>query len=121
MSLDSQRTNQQIRSWLAECMKKHPESVSKDGQPSKERPYLPTRVVDVGTPEDPHARLFEPLTTMYEHYITLSYCWGTARFLTTLKTNIDAHKKDLDFPNLPQTFQDAITTTRNLGFRYIWI
>ena len=35
--------------------------------------------------------------------------------------NIDSHKETLDWLTLPQTFKDAIETTRNLGFRYLWI
>ncbi|KAF8856564.1 HET-domain-containing protein [Acephala macrosclerotiorum] len=116
VDLASEHTNWQIRTWLDECIQKHPESLL-----DVELPHLPTRVLDVGIPENKCVKLFEPPSDMRQHYLTLSYCWGTQRFLTTTTANIEAHKVKLDFPTLPQTFQDAIITTRNLGFRYIWI
>lgn len=98
-------------------MKKHPESLSQETESFVKHPHLPTHVVDVGTLENPHLRLFELPITMHECYITLSYCWGTARFLTTLLLNLETHKEKLGFLYLPLTFQDAIITTRNLSFR----
>jgi hypothetical protein len=53
--------------------------------------------------------------------VTLSYCWGRDRFTTTTLNNLDSHKEALNWSTLPQTFKDAIQTTRNLGFRYLWI
>lgn len=114
--LGSEHTNRQIRTWLDECIQKHPESLL-----DAELPHLPTRVLDVGTPENKYVKLFETSSDIRQHYLTLSYCWGTQRFLTTTSINLEAHREKLDFPTLPQTFQDAIITTRNLGFRYIWI
>jgi hypothetical protein len=57
----------------------------------------------------------------YEHYITLSYCWGPPPFLTTTLANIGDHKKSMKVAELPQTIQDAIIVTRGLGLRYVWI
>jgi hypothetical protein len=114
--LGNDHTNQQIRTWLNECMRGHPESVTQKGSAP-----LPTRVIDVGSLSNPQSRLFEPFSITYEQYVTLSYCWGRDRFTTTTSANIDSHKQNLNWSTLPQTFKDAITTTRNLGFRYLWI
>jgi Heterokaryon incompatibility protein (HET) len=106
---------------LNECLTTHPESLSHDGQSLPHRFPLPTRVIDVGTESEPIAKIFQPPSVIHEQYITLSYCWGKQRFLTSVSANIAAHMKRLPESNLPQTFTDAIETTRQLGFRYLWI
>ena len=120
-SLSGENTIQQIQTWLNECLATHPESLSHDGQPLLHRFPLPTRVIDVGTDSEPISKLFQPSFVLHEDYITLSYCWGQQRFLTTVSTNIEAHLEGLQESSLPQTFIDAIETTRKLGFRYLWI
>lgn len=123
--LGSEHTNQQVRSWLKDCLERHPEFVSlhhdSEFVSRNGLPPLPTRVVDVGTVANPQSKLFEPSSITHEQYVTLSYCWGRDRFITTTLVNIEAHKQTLDWCTLPQTFKDAIQTTRNLGFKYIWI
>lgn len=44
-------------------------------------------------------------------YVALSYVWG----------NIKPVQAALGNPNLPQTIEDAITVTANLGIRYLWV
>lgn len=39
----------------------------------------------------------------------------------TLTSNIDDFKRSIDFNKLPATFQHAVTTTRELGLRYVWV
>jgi len=113
--LGNESTNQLLRGWLDECLKTHPESLA------SELPHLPTRVVDVGVGPNPEVKLFETPADLRAYYVTLSYCWGRTRFLTTLLENVEEHKKGLNVAKLPLTFKDAIATTRNLGFRYVWI
>ncbi len=120
-NLGDESTIKQVREWLNECMKSHTESLSTDGQTPMPHFPLPTRVIDVGTGSEPVAKLFQPVSIMHEKYITLSYCWGRQRFLTTLLLNIQAHFQGLEESRLPQTFIDAFKITRQLGFRYIWI
>ncbi|PMD24441.1 heterokaryon incompatibility [Hyaloscypha hepaticicola] len=54
-------------------------------------------------------------------YITLSYCWGGDVSSKTTKSNLNHRYKSIEWSTLPQTIQDAITITRELGCRYIWI
>jgi hypothetical protein len=44
-------------------------------------------------------------------YVALSYVWG----------DIKPVKGGLENHNLPQTIEDAITVTANLGIRYLWV
>ena len=54
-------------------------------------------------------------------YAALSHCWGHKPFLRTLAGSLEAHKSEIAWERLPQSFQDAIAFTRHLGIRYLWI
>lgn len=108
-NLSDDRTINQIRGWLDECLTTHNESLSQDGQTSVHRVPLPTRVIDVGTESQPACKLFQSSSILYENYVTLSYCWGRQRFLTLLSSNIQTHFEGLEELKLPQTFIDAST------------
>ena len=88
---------------------------------------LPTRLLDVsgvaadGTSKDP--LLYIPDANERSEHVTLSYCWGqegNEDFVLTqskLKRKMDI----VPLSGLPQTLRDAITITKRLGFRYLWI
>lgn len=118
--LGSENTILQIRNWLDECGNTHSESVPSE-QEASQQPFFPTRAIDVGLHDGDEVKLFEPSTPTHDRYVALSYCWGTTPFRRTLNENIEAHKQKLDMSTLPQTFKDAIVTTRRLGFCYVWI
>ncbi|KAI6088273.1 heterokaryon incompatibility protein-domain-containing protein [Hypoxylon rubiginosum] len=82
-------------------------------------PKLPTRVLDLGEHEDDVIRLIQT-KNQYAHYTTLSHCWGSARCMTTTE-NLSKRLERIWFQDLPKTFQDAITITRRLGLRLLWI
>ncbi|KAK4447339.1 HET-domain-containing protein [Podospora aff. communis PSN243] len=105
------------RSWLEMCEEKHPECRSKNFTPE-----LPAYVVDV-VPDSATvtARLYKTAVGEKAKYLSLSYCWGDEGQLTTTKENREAHMKSLPVDRLGLTIQDAITTTRRLGFRYLWV
>lgn len=54
-------------------------------------------------------------------YATLSYCWGSEPFTTLTQDNLDLFLDQLPLDELPQTFNDAIDTTRRLGIEFLWI
>lgn len=104
-----------MRRWLRDCDDNHPTCKG----PDKSR--LPTRLLDVGTEDRPYIRLYEtqPKDTM--EYLALSHPWGRPPHFCTYTTNVDEHKQQIDFDSLPLTFQHAVTVTRSLCVRYIWI
>lgn len=102
-----------IKGWILECVDEHESCVA------PERPELPTRVVDVGLSGET-VKLVETRGAK-DNYVCLSHCWGLAQIITTTKANIEDHKVDIAWEKLSNTFRDAITFTRALGFRYIWI
>lgn len=82
---------------------------------------------DRGSPEEVRLvitkDLFENRPPKDHFYVTLSYCWGSARFLTLNQNNIDGFQKGIRLDHLPKTHQDAISFARRLSpnIRYIWI
>ncbi|KAF2834758.1 HET-domain-containing protein [Patellaria atrata CBS 101060] len=86
---------------------------------------LPTRVIDVGASKGPdEIRVIQTDGTQSERYTTLSHCWGTAYSLSPpklLRSNATEWYNFSDAQRLPSTYKDAITLTRLLGVRYLWI
>jgi hypothetical protein len=109
-----------IYDWLAECIGNHADC-------SDIGPYLPTRVIDVGS-----ADRFSSFSVRLVHsqelqgrtaaYTALSHCWGSVRNpVKTTRENLTLHLRGLDFNLLPKTYRDAITITRKLKIQYLWI
>jgi hypothetical protein len=85
------------------------------------KPKLPTRVLDVGDKDSTVVVLYPAKSEEREDYVTLSYCWGGPQPVTTTKSNLNKLMGGIESSILPQTLQDAVWTTRRLGFRYLWI
>lgn len=56
-----------------------------------------------------------------KRYIALSHCWGGRTPLVLQTGNIDDLKQGVRVSELPLSFQHAISMTRSLGIRYLWI
>lgn len=66
----------------------------------------------------------KPNDSILGQYIALSHRWGNPkqhRQFCTTRLNLDTLEQDINFHELPRTFQDAITVTRQLGIRFLWI
>jgi len=87
-----------------------------------ERDWNPTRLIKID-PQSNCLKLCEGNEIPpHVEYVTLSHCWGQIPDRIELRSeNIASFRKEL--PNLQhlQTFRDAITAAKNLGFQYIWI
>ncbi|KAL2757322.1 hypothetical protein ACRALDRAFT_1079589 [Sodiomyces alcalophilus JCM 7366] len=88
-------------------------------------PCLPKRVLDIGT-SNRQVRLCVTEENTPGRYVCLSHRWGMPPIQQrplrrTLSNNIESHREGIDWDGLPPTFQDAITFTRSLGIRYLWI
>ncbi|KAF2262925.1 HET-domain-containing protein, partial [Lojkania enalia] len=81
---------------------------------------LPLRVLDVNHDSPSGVALFET-QGLSAPYACLSHCWGGHQPLTTIRANIEEHKKAIHWTCLPKTFQDAIIFVRRLLIRYLWI
>jgi Heterokaryon incompatibility protein (HET) len=114
-----------IKEWIRLC--DEGECSRRGGcRPDRDRVRIPTRVIDVGDGDTAHLVLTGEMGLVTQ-YVALSHCWGrlpkeqTDKWCTT--TSNDKERRTQGFPiaNLAQTFRDAITVTRELGQRYLWI
>jgi hypothetical protein len=101
-----QKTVKRAIKWIEECDTKHGCVV--DGA------NLPARVLDVSKSE------VSILVTKGEKgkYAALSYVSDTD---PSEATGQKISKTSIDMDTLPQILRDAITMTRKLGIRYLWI
>src|SRR3569833_2176974 len=100
-------------SWLEECENNHG---SKCGVPGPVP--LPSRVLDLSGSK---IRLRETTDGEMGKYAALSYRWGGPQdFQTTLGT-LQRKLSGFSHESLPATLQDAVTITRKLGMRYLWV
>ncbi|KAH7145494.1 heterokaryon incompatibility protein-domain-containing protein, partial [Dactylonectria estremocensis] len=108
---------EKARSWIETCERDHPGCRAKGPMP------LPTRVLEIfGTSAaDATLRLCE--THGQEgRYVALSYVWGDPEHqYTTVKSNLAAHKDDIDFDDLPYAVAEAVMCTLQLGLKYLWV
>ncbi|KAF1365061.1 HET-domain-containing protein, partial [Lizonia empirigonia] len=86
---------------------------------------LPTRLLVVGLPGQQNIQLVHskdlPNIGILD-YVTLSYCWGKANDAAcTTQQNLDERLHTITVSLLPRTIQDAITITRAVGVRYLWV
>lgn len=104
-----------IKQWLSHCDEKHKYC----GGASSRR--LPTRVVDVGPAEgSANPRLYITRDEV-ARYVALSYCWGAAQTVVTTEQTLEDYTVNIDVSTLSPSLRDAISITRALGLRYIWI
>jgi hypothetical protein len=105
---------QRIEEWIRNCMKGHADCQ----QPSKTA--LPSRLIDVGSTDSETLKLVETRGAEGT-YFTLSHCWGGNQPLKTTKATLHERMDGIEWASIPKTFQDAVTITRRLQMRYIWI
>lgn len=113
-----------VRRWIAAC-EEHENCRTRslsDVYKTQGRPRF-ARIVDVqdGSSDPRLAEVDEvPASSIY---MTLSHCWGDPKHrpLTLTLDTLVAFKAGIPWNMLPKTFTDAITFTRNMGIRYIWI
>ncbi|KAH7374164.1 heterokaryon incompatibility protein-domain-containing protein [Cadophora sp. MPI-SDFR-AT-0126] len=107
--------------WIDTCRKNH--TTCKRFRRREEHEWKPTRLIKV----DLHGNnlklcTYDQLPSQVE-YVTLSHCWGETQdeCIKLTDENIESFQKELPDLQQAQTFKDAITATRMLGFEYIWI
>ncbi|TGJ86726.1 hypothetical protein E0Z10_g2075 [Xylaria hypoxylon] len=108
-----------LRAWIRNCNNGHRDCCHRSDM------ALPTRVLDVGSREDSNSLcLYRTKPNQTGKYITLSHRWGDPKAHPTFCTyhcNVNSFLSGIAFDELPKTFQDAVTVTRALGIRYLWI
>jgi hypothetical protein len=122
------------RDWIKTCSLQHEGCPKKDDYDY----WYPSRLIDLGDANDPKIkRIKSDVVRLVStegfltdgrrknaFYMTLSHCWGKAKFTTLNDDNINQLlRDDIKISSLPQTFQDAIYFARRLSkqVRYLWI
>ncbi|CZS98638.1 uncharacterized protein RAG0_07280 [Rhynchosporium agropyri] len=99
-----------LKEWIETCQTSHPEC-------SKEGGGLPTRVLDVSG-----QNVFLYVSRIeVEPYAALSHCWGKLPVIQTHRSTLKERSVEIPWTNLSKTFQNAVTTTRLLSLKYLWI
>jgi hypothetical protein len=104
-----------IWGWIEKCYSSHEDCKL------AARSELPRRVLDVTKRADSNSVYLYESHGDVEQYICLSHSWGGHQPLKTEKSSLAARKEGIEWKDLPRTFQDAVTITRLLGIRYLWI
>jgi hypothetical protein len=92
------------RAWLAQ------DGASPSSQRSPATPNIPARLIDCQT--------MMVIAATSQPYLALSYVWGRAMFDTH---NEYSGPEGVLPENLPSTIADAISVTKRLGYRYLWV
>ncbi|KAG0645397.1 Heterokaryon incompatibility protein [Hyphodiscus hymeniophilus] len=93
--------------------------------------FIPTRLVDIG---NEHESLRLIITSEDDRFngdrdvppfLALSYCWGPPQAsyppLKTEAISLVSRLRGIASDSVPKTIADALTVTRALGYRFIWI
>ncbi|KAI1418578.1 heterokaryon incompatibility protein-domain-containing protein [Hypoxylon sp. FL1857] len=111
----------QIRKWMTTCCEQHQRGCVKSRNYQWSRP---SRLIDVGPPGQHFItlELDERITELNAPYITMSHRWLTPQPPVLKRDNIESMRRDgISLLALPQSFQDAVSITRHMGIRYLWI
>jgi hypothetical protein len=110
------------RMWLSHCKEHH-----SCGEPllfTDQKKPLPSRLLDLDEFSEDIKLVEAREIDESKDYTALSHCWGVnglpdSSKLTTV--NVDDCFSQIQFSSLPLNFQHAITITRKLGMRYLWV
>ncbi|EPE31161.1 hypothetical protein GLAREA_04128 [Glarea lozoyensis ATCC 20868] len=113
--LTSQNNFSIAKSWIEDCCNNH------QSCPVKHSPELPARVIDVGNLGDEQILRLVHSHSSTGQYAALSHCWGGLISTRLLADTLKSFQTDISFSSLPENFRDAVTITRHLGIKYLWI
>jgi hypothetical protein len=106
-----------IRLWLNRCLKTHKECALRISA----LPNIPTRILDVGTTNQPQDPKVVSGVGRFGPYIALSHVWGLEQIITTTEATLKSHALGIPLNFLSKTFQDAVFVARELNIQYLWI
>lgn len=107
-----------MKSWKADCEEGHGTTCSWNSHKDHRSPQLPLLI-------DAEHQCLSFNKNNEVRYIALSYVWGELDVLKTTRKNLNQLSQSGAFlqpsTRLPATLRDAISVTRLLGERYLWV
>src|SRR4051794_34111182 len=101
-----------IRKWIDDCKAAHRPACS-------DNPKLPTRILEIrASGVEVRVLVSDGMTG---DYVALSHCWGRVQPTTLNRDTMNWLMTGVKTNTLPQSFQDAVWVTHQLGMRYLWI
>ncbi len=91
------------------------------GSPISDFARLRTRLIHVSSDALRLYRTTEDGMDTDERYVALCYRWHKDHNFYTYGCNMSDLCEGMDIDKLPLTIQDAITATRELGIRFLWV
>lgn len=107
--------------WLAECAMNHTECRKSTDLVGSLMYAVPPRLLDLGPSDMSTIRLIETDHNFSSPYVALTYTRGDAKVFSTHRANVAAREDYINVEKFNRTFKQAISITRQLGFRYLWI
>ncbi|KAL7919449.1 heterokaryon incompatibility domain-containing protein [Trichoderma austrokoningii] len=106
------------RIWFQNCRESHKTCILPQANPAEASPAA-ARLIAVSNGD---ARLCLPQDlSPNSPYAALSHRWGSLKFTTLTKDNINDFRKRIPLEALTKTFRDAIDICRYLDIPYLWI
>jgi Heterokaryon incompatibility protein (HET) len=107
------------KDWLTECVQNHVNCRFR----TFDLAALPSRLLDVDLgPNSETVRVEDTVELGFGvQYLALSHCWGSVATIKLTSKSLERCYFSISVDELPKTFRDAVSITRRLGFRYLWI
>ncbi|VUC31086.1 unnamed protein product [Clonostachys rosea] len=113
--LGTEESFSMAKACIDRCVREHKANCP----PLQSMSILPDRVIDCADTSNPRIILTDG--KIHAPYVTLSYVWGGPQPMLTID-NVEKYTTDgFTITDFPQSIQDAITATKMIGQRYLWI
>lgn len=99
-----------VKQWISRCVEEHDHTQGS---------AMPPRLLEIR--RDGQEIVLRDSFTEAHAYVALSYCWGSTKQKTLRADSIEEFRTGLGTQDLPQTFQDAIWVSHQLGIRFLWV
>ncbi|KAE9380862.1 HET-domain-containing protein [Stipitochalara longipes BDJ] len=117
---DSEETHALARTWLNSCISGEEEHANWCKPPSGN--FVPTRLLQLHRhPTRPTFLISLVHPRSQASYAALSYCWGEEQPHKTTSARLEAYRTCITWRVLPQSIQDAVKVTFELGLQYLWV
>lgn len=102
------------KKWYRECIEHHLLCAAPDPA------FRPTRLIEI-LDQSSVRLIISKSEGVKDTYVAFSHCWGKAKTLKLLESNLSELQSGISDSELPTSYKEALVVCRSMGFRYIWI